>query len=48
MSGLSRMCAVHAYHKRLSNHRITVMGEVPAKTVEYFSQGLKYFNRDVQ
>lgn len=44
MSGLSRMGAVHAYRKTLNNHRITVMGEVPAKTVEYFALGVEYSN----
>ena len=41
-SGLSRMGGVHAYRKRLRDCRITVMGEVPAKTVEHLAQGLKY------
>ncbi len=44
MSGLSRMGAVHAYRKTLNNHRITVMGEVPAETVEYFARGVEYSN----
>ena len=44
MSGLSRMGAVHAYRKTLNNHRITVMGEVPAETVEYLALGVEYSN----
>ena len=44
MSGLSRMGAVHAYRKTLNNHRITVMGEVPAETVEYLAHGVEYSN----
>ena len=42
MSGLSRMGAVHAYRKTVGNHRITVMGEVPADTVEYLATGVAY------
>lgn len=44
MTGLSRMGAVHAYRTTLENHRITVMGEVPAETVEYLAQNIRYSN----
>ena len=42
MIGLSKMGAVHAYRKTMNNHRITVMGEVPAKTVKFLAQGIVY------
>ena len=42
MNGLSRMGAVHAYRITVGNHRITVMGEVPADTVEYLAAGVAY------
>jgi len=42
MSGLSRMGAVHAFRKTVGDHRITVMGEVPADTVEYLATGIAY------
>ncbi len=35
--GASRMGAVHAYHKTIHNHRITVLGEAPAKTVKFLA-----------
>jgi sigma-E factor negative regulatory protein RseB len=40
MTGLSRMGAVHAFRTTLNNHRITVMGEVPADTVKFLAMGV--------
>ena len=42
MIGLSKMGAVHAYRKTMNNHRITVMGEVPAETVKFLALGIEY------
>ncbi len=44
MTGLSRMGAVHAFRTTIENHRITVMGEVPAETVEYLAMGIELSN----
>ncbi len=46
MKGLSRMGAVHAYRRHLNNHSITVLGEVPAKTVKYCALGVEYHGKD--
>ncbi len=43
-SGISHMGNVHAYRTTLNNHRITVIGEVPADTVAYLGQGIEYRN----
>ncbi len=43
-NGLSRMGAVHAFGKAVNNHRITVMGEVPADTVEFLAMGVRLRN----
>ena len=40
LTGLSRMGAVHAYRTKVSDHRITVMGEVPAGTVKLLAEGV--------
>ena len=40
MVGLSKMGAVHAYRTTVDDHRITVMGEVPAGTVEFLASGI--------
>ncbi len=40
LTGLSKMGAVHAYRTTVDNHRITVIGEVPASTVEYLALGI--------
>ena len=40
MEGLSRMGAVHAFRRNVSDYRVTVMGEVPAMTVEYLASGV--------
>ena len=42
MQGLMKMGAVHAYRNTIANYRVTVMGEVPAQTVEFVSQGISY------
>jgi sigma-E factor negative regulatory protein RseB len=42
MNGLSKMGAVHAYRKTMNNHRITVMGEVPAVTVKFLAMGIEH------
>ncbi len=40
MSGLSKMGAVHAFRTTVNNYRVTVMGEVPADTVEFLAMGI--------
>ncbi len=40
MAGLSRMGAVHAYRETVADHWITVMGEVPAQTVEHLAKAI--------
>ena len=40
MTGLSKMGAVHAYRTTVDDYRITVMGEVPAGTVEFLASGI--------
>ncbi len=42
MAGLSRMGAVHAYRETVADHWITVMGEVPARTVEHLAKAIVY------
>lgn len=42
MDGLSRIGAVHVYRRTIDNHNVTVMGEVPARTVEFFAAGAAY------
>ena len=42
MVGLSRMGAVHAYRDTVADHWITVMGEVPARTVEHLAKAVVY------
>lgn len=34
--------AIHAYTRKLDNYRITVMGEVPLKTVQTIGDGMQY------
>ncbi len=41
MTGLSRMGAVHAWRTRIGHHLVTVMGEVPAKTVQAVARGVR-------
>lgn len=38
--GVSKMGAVHAFRKRINGHQITVVGEVPAKTVEAIARAV--------
>lgn len=42
MEGLSRMGAVHVYRNTINEHRVTVMGEAPARTVEFLAAGVAY------
>ncbi len=42
MVGLSRMGAVHAYRETVADHWVTVMGEVPAQTVEHLAKAIIY------
>lgn len=42
MLGLSRMGAVHAFRETVADHWITVMGEVPAQTVEHLARAIVY------
>lgn len=39
--GMSRMGAVHVYARQLQGQHVTVMGEVPGETVEFFSRNLQ-------
>lgn len=39
--GLTRMGAVHAFHRAIGDYRVTVMGEVPARTVQAFAEGMR-------
>ena len=41
LTGLSNMSAVHAFRQNVSDHRVTVMGEVPAKMVQFLAQGVR-------
>ncbi len=41
MTGLGRMGAVHAYRTRIGNHLVTVIGEVPAETVQVVARGVQ-------
>jgi len=38
--GLTRMGAVHAFQRAIGDYRVTVMGEVPARTVRAFAEGM--------
>ena len=40
--GLSRMGAVHAYRNTIEDHWITVMGEVPAETVQHLANQISF------
>lgn len=40
LRGLSRMGAVHAFGREVQGHRVTVVGEVPATTVERIARGV--------
>ena len=42
MEGLSRMGAVHVFRNIINGHRVTVMGEAPARTVEFLAAGVAY------
>jgi sigma-E factor negative regulatory protein RseB len=42
MVGLSRMGAVHAYRETIADHWVTVMGEVPARTVKHLAEAVVY------
>ncbi len=42
VTGLSRMGAVHAYRNNIEDHWITVMGEVPAVTVQHLADQISY------
>ena len=42
VTGLSRMGAVHAYRNTIENHWITVMGEVPAETVQHLANQISF------
>ena len=42
MTGLSRMGAVHAWRDARDDHWVTVMGEVPAATVQYLAEQISY------
>ena len=42
MEGLSHMGAMHVYRSTINGHRVTVMGETPARTVELLAGGVGY------
>ncbi|MGI9317842.1 MAG: MucB/RseB C-terminal domain-containing protein [bacterium] len=42
VTGLSRMGAVHAYRNTIENHWVTVMGEVPAETVQHLATQISF------
>ena len=44
-SGVSKMGAVHAYRDSMEDHMVTVMGEVPAATVVYIAENIRYHPR---
>jgi sigma-E factor negative regulatory protein RseB len=41
LRGLSRMGAVHAFGREVDGHQVTVVGEVPAATVESIARGVE-------
>ncbi len=42
MVGLSRMGAIHAFRETVAGHWVTVMGEVPARTVKHLAEAIAY------
>ena len=42
LAGATRMGAIHALGRRVAGHQVTVVGEVPAKTIEATLDGLRY------
>jgi len=44
LDGASSMGALNAYGKRIGEHSVTVMGEVPASTVMLIAQSIKPLN----
>jgi sigma-E factor negative regulatory protein RseB len=40
--GESQQGSMHAYARRLAGHQITVVGEVPRRTVEMIGSSLRY------
>jgi len=42
ITGLSKMGAVHAYRNNIENHWVTVMGEVPAETVQHLAKQISF------
>ena len=42
VTGLSRMGAVHAYRNTIENYWVTVMGEVPAETVQHLANQISF------
>jgi sigma-E factor negative regulatory protein RseB len=40
-SGLQSVGAVNSYSRTIDNYQLTVMGEVPAETVEFIAEGIK-------
>jgi sigma-E factor negative regulatory protein RseB len=43
--GLSRQGAANVYIKRLANHLVTVVGEVPADSVKLIANGVEFHPR---
>jgi sigma-E factor negative regulatory protein RseB len=46
LAGATRMGAIHALGRRVADHQVTVVGEVPAKTIEATLDGLRYTRPD--
>ncbi len=45
--GMSRMGAMHVYARQVNGQHVTVMGEVPEATVEYFARQLEAIEPDL-
>jgi sigma-E factor negative regulatory protein RseB len=41
-TGLSRMGAIHIYTREVANHRVTVVGEAPASSVQRIADSVEY------
>jgi sigma-E factor negative regulatory protein RseB len=42
--GLQSVGAVNSYSRTINNYQLTVMGEVPAETVQFIAEGIKLRN----
>ncbi|MDH5614582.1 MAG: MucB/RseB C-terminal domain-containing protein [Gammaproteobacteria bacterium] len=46
MQGVSYMGAVHVFANVVNDHQVTVVGEVPAETVEFIGNSVRYKTSD--